>query len=172
MIEFLKDKKDALTILVALFGGLLTLATLFKAILEYRLQGRQKRAELFDKFKSTLKSEDRIVLINSLLEGDSPALSQIPILDRYYFLGYYEQIAIAVNSGLIKKDVAHYMFAYFALCCWDSKNFWIGINKESYYWSVYKKYVNTMKELEDRNISKSKALQLWDKITGRSNFKY
>jgi hypothetical protein len=117
-------------------------------------------------------TEPRIILINSLLEDNLPALSQIPLLERYYFLGYYEQIAIAVNSGLINKDIAHYMFGYFALRCWNSSNFWSGINKDSYYWSVFKNYVDTMQKLEDRNINKSNTLKLWDKLTGRSSFKY
>jgi hypothetical protein len=53
IIKFISDNKDALTIIVSSFVGLLTLATLLKAIFEYRLQGRQKRAELFDKFNRT-----------------------------------------------------------------------------------------------------------------------
>lgn len=169
---FFTNNKDILTILISLFAGLLAFATLLKAIIEYRLQGRQKRAELFDKFKITLMTENRIIKINSLLEDDRLELAQIPLIDRYYFLGYYEQISIAVNSGLIKKDVAHYMFGYFALCCWKSNNFWKGINKHSYYWSVFKKYVDSMQALEDRNINKSYFLKKWDKITGRSCFKY
>lgn len=170
--KFFTDNKDALTILVASFGGLLTLATLLKAILEYRLQGRQKRAELFDKFKTILKSEPRIVLVNSMLEDDQPALANIPLIDRYYFLGFFEQVAIAVNSGLIDKDVAHYMFSYFAMQCWESKHFWNGINKESYYWSVFAKFVKTMRQIEHRNLHKSSLLKMWDWLTGRSNFKY
>lgn len=172
IIKLLADNKDALTILIASFGGLITLATLFKAVLEYRLQGRQKRAELFDKFRTTLKTEPRIVRINSLLECDAPALKCISSLDRYYYLGYYEQIAIAVNSGLIGQDVAHYMFGYFALSCWKSKNFWVGIKKDSYYWSVFKKFVETMQQLENRNLNKGNGLKAWDKLTGRSSFKY
>lgn len=169
---FFTENKDTLTILISSFVGLLTLCTLLKAILEYRLQGRQKRAELFDKFKTTLMTENRIISINSFLEDDHINLENIPLIDRYYFLGYYEQIAIAVNSGLIKKDVAHYMFGYFALCCWRSKHFWKGINKESYYWSVFKKYVDNMQSLEDRNISKNNFKVIMDNFTGRSNFKY
>ena len=170
--KFFTDNKDLLTIIVASFAGLVALGTFIKAILEYRLQGRQKRAELFDKFKTTLKTEPRIVNINSQLEDDHETLAEIPLIDRYYFLGYYEQIAIAVNSGLIDKDVAHYMFGYFALRCWDSKHFWNGINRQSYYWSVFKKFVDTMQELENRNLKKSGLIKLWDNLTGRSNFKY
>ncbi|NUN10092.1 MAG: hypothetical protein HUU54_13045 [Ignavibacteriaceae bacterium] len=170
--NFISDNKDLLTIIVGSVAGLVALGTFIKAIFEYRLQGRQKRAELFDKFRTTLKTEPKILNISSLLEDDHETLRAIPIIDRYYFLGYYEQIAIAINSGLIDKDVAHYMFGYFALRCWNSKNFWDGINKNSYYWSVFKKFVDTMQKLENRNINKSGLTKFWDALTGRSNFKY
>jgi hypothetical protein len=41
-----------------------------------------------------------------------------------YFLGFFEEVALMMNSGLIRKEVAHYMFGYYAIHCWDSKNFW------------------------------------------------
>lgn len=158
--------------LITILAGIAGLGTFIKAIIEYRLQGRQKRAELFDKYKSTLKSEQRITLITQYLENDDKALKDIPKLDKYYFLGFYEQIAIAVNSGLIKKDVAHYMFSYFAFRCWESKNFWYGINKESYYWSVFEKYVISMKRIEMRSINKSRVYKVIDCISRRDVFKY
>ncbi|WP_242928595.1 hypothetical protein [Pontibacter vulgaris] len=172
LANFLTDNKDIITVTITFFAVIIALGTFIKAIFEYRLQGRQKRAEFFDKFKTTFKTEKRILNITQLLEKDDPQLASIPLIDRYYFIGLYEQIAIAVNSGLIKRDVAHYMFSYFALCCWESKYFWIDINRESYYWSVFQEYVLTMQKLEKRNLSKSKSIYIWDKITGRSEFKF
>ena len=170
--QFFTDNKDMLTIIIATSVGLVTLATFIKAIFEYRLQGRQKRAELFDKFRVILKTKPEMVKISSLLEQDDKTLVDISLIDRYYFLGFYEQIAIAMNSKLIKEDVVHYMFGYFALRCWNSQNFWKGINRTSYYWSVFKKFVDTMQELENRNLNKCWCKKLWDKLVGRNIFKY
>jgi hypothetical protein len=170
--HFFTAHKDMLTIIIATSAGLVTLATFVKAIFEYKLQGRQKRAELFDKFRTILKTKSEMVKISSLLEQDDKTLTNIPLIDRYYFLGFYEQIAIAMNSKLIKKDVVHYMFGYFALRCWYSQNFWKGINRDSYYWSVFKKFVDIMQELENRNLKKCWLKKLWDKLIGRSVFKY
>lgn len=172
MLKLITDNKDAITILLAFLGGLLTFFAFIKAILEYKLQGRQKRAELFDKYKTKLQTDERIVKINSLLENDDNNLILIPKIDKYYFLGCYEEIAIAINSGLIKKQVAHYIFGYFALRCWESENFWRDVNKKSYYWSVFKEYVEKMQELENQNIEKNKILILWHKLTGQNQFKY
>jgi hypothetical protein len=172
MIEFITENKDVVTLIISSIVGLVGVGTFIKAIIEYKLQGRQKRAELFDKYKTTLKSEKRLIQITQYLETDDIALKDIPILDRYFFLGFYEQIAIAVNSGLINKDVAHYMFSYFALRCWESKNFWYGINKKSYYWNEFRKYVDMMKRLENRNVNKTKLRKVFDCLTRRSEFKY
>ena len=59
--KFFTDNKDMLTIIVAIPAGIVTLATFVKAIIEYKLQGRQKRAELFDKFRTTLKTTPELL---------------------------------------------------------------------------------------------------------------
>lgn len=156
IIKYLNTNKDAVSIILTSIAGLIALVSLIKAIYEYRLQGKQKRAELFDKFKTTLRTEKRITEITSLLEEDSIELKNIPLIDRYYFLGFYEQIAIATNSGLIKKKIAHYMFSYFAIACRNSENFWNGINKESYYWSVFNDFAIEMKTIEEKEINSSR----------------
>ncbi len=152
ILSFLSTNKDALTIILTSIGGVIALATLIKAILEYRIQGKQKRAELFEKYKVTLRTEKRLSRISSLLEGDSEELSRIPKDDRYYFLGFYEKIAIATNSKLIRKEISHYMFSYFAIACYDSENFWKGINKESYYWKVFIDYAVEMKKIQKNRL--------------------
>lgn len=169
---FCITNKDVITIILAVFAGIITLATFIKAIIEYRLQGRQKRAELFDKFKTLSRTEPRIATVYDLLESNNAALSAIPMQDRYYFLGFYEQLAIAVNSGLIKENVAHYMFGYFAIRCQESTNFWNGLNQDSYYWSVFNSFANKMKQAEKRNIDKSFLTNVLDFVTNRSYFKY
>jgi hypothetical protein len=50
-----------------------------------------------------------------------------------------------MNSGLINKHVAHYMFGYYALRCWESKYFRISVNKESIYRDGFRDFVKQMK---------------------------
>ena len=175
--KFFTDNKDALTIIVAAITGLLGLGTFIKAILEYRLQGRQKRAELFDTLKNRLRTDQRLSNVTALLEDDSEELRNIPQMDKYYFLGFFEQIAIAVNSGLIKKNVAHYFFGYFARCCWDSKNFWLlndngVILKNEYYWATFRKFVEDMKKIEKRRTEPNFFQGLYDKIFYRQLYSF
>jgi len=144
-----------LTIIITSIAGLIAFGTFIKAILEYRLQGRQKRAELFDMLKNRLRTDQQLSRIIALLEVNSEELINISQIDKYYFLGFLEQVAIAVNSGLIKQNVAHYFFGYFALHCWESTNFWYldeqsVIDKDAYYWTTFKKFVNEMNKIEKR----------------------
>jgi len=44
----------------------------------------------------------------------------------------------------------HYMFGYYAIRCWESKNFWIDVNKNSIYWSLFIEFTITMKKVEKK----------------------
>jgi len=168
-IKYCSENKDVLTILIAAIAGLIAFGTFIKAILEYRLQGRQKRAELFDTFKTRLRTDQQLNRVIPLLESDNLELRDIAQIDKYYFLGFYEQIAVAVNSGLIKKNVAHYFFGYFARCCWESDNFWfineeMFIDKNAYYWATFKKFVDLMNRIEKRRANPKFLQGLHNKI--------
>jgi hypothetical protein len=176
-LKFLNENKDGLTVIIAVIAGLIGFGTLLKAILEYRLQGRQKRAELFNQFKIKLLTDSRINNIIQHLENDRNELKEISTLDKYYFLGFYEQISIAINSGLLKKNVAHYFFGYFALRCWESENFWLlsnneSINKDGYYWNVFKEFVLEMKKIQSRRTSPNLFQKIYDNLFFKRIFRF
>lgn len=169
LLNFISNYKELLTIFIATVTGIVGLITLTKTILEYRLQGRQKRSDLFDALKNRLRTDKQLNNITIYLEDDSIDLKFIPKIDKYYFLGFYEQIAVAMNSGLIKENVAHYFFGYFALKCWESDNFWHldqneAIDKDAYYWATFKKFVTKMKEIEKRKSQPNLFQKLYDKL--------
>ena len=68
ILMFLKDNKEALTIIIASIIGLIALGTLIKAILEYRLQGSKKRVDLFDDYFNRLRNDSQLSNVTSLLE--------------------------------------------------------------------------------------------------------
>lgn len=53
-----------------------------------------------------------------------------------------------MNSGLVRKDVAHYMFGYYAIRCWESEHFWSEVNRKSIYWALFRDFVEKMKAIE------------------------
>jgi hypothetical protein len=84
-----------------------------------------------------------------LLEKNDPELVDVPWSQKIELLGFYEDVALMRYSGIMKRHVAFYMFAYYALRCWDSDYFWHDIDRSSSYWSLFRHFVQEMKEIED-----------------------
>jgi hypothetical protein len=53
-----------------------------------------------------------------------------------------------MNSGLIRKQVAHYMFGYYAIQCWENSYFWSDVNRDSTYWLVFQDFAEQMMSIE------------------------
>ncbi|MCD9186637.1 MAG: hypothetical protein LUM44_09395 [Pyrinomonadaceae bacterium] len=140
----LDDWKNIATII----GGVVALFALIKGVYEYIKQGAQKRAEQFFEMRNRFKDKDSFKEIADLTELDDPKLKEIPFKEKRDYLGFMEEIAISVNSKLIKPEIAHYMFGYYAIKCWKSRNFWSDINRDSLYWIVFKTFVEKMQEIE------------------------
>ena len=177
ILSSLEQNKDILTVIIAGLVGIITFGTFIKAIFEFRLQGKQKRAEFFDTYKVRLRTDKQLNRITPLLEDDNVELKDISLIDKYYFLGFYEQIAVAINSGLIKKNVAHYFFGYFAIQCWESENFWYldkdtEIEKDEYYWLTFKNFVHIMKKVEKRRINPNYLQNIYDKVFYKKLYRF
>lgn len=134
------------TAIVGVIGATVAIATLVKAVLEYSQQGRQRRADHFFELRRRLKDNDDFALVAELIDqtyAEEPLaneareqLRELPFRVKRDYLGLFEEIAMAMNTGLIKPAVAHYMFGYYALLCWESDDFWFDVNRLSHYWSL------------------------------------
>ena len=140
-MDFAKD-------IATIVASLVALVTLFFGVKEYSRQGATKRAEHFLAMRRRLKENENFKRIARLLETNAIGLRKIPFEDKRDYLGLFEEVALSMNSGLIHKQVAHYMFGYYAIQCWKSENFWDNINRESIYWRVFRDFVEQMKEVE------------------------
>jgi hypothetical protein len=145
------DLHDSLTLVIAGVGAAVALVTLLKALIEYQRQGRQKRADQFFQLRSRMKDNENFKLIRELIERQPTAseeLAKVPFESKRDYLGLFQEIALVLNSGLMKRQVAHYMFGYYAIRCWDNEQFWSGVNRESPYWSLFRDFVLQMKAAE------------------------
>jgi hypothetical protein len=124
---------------------------LFRGLYEFHMQNAQKRAESYLKLREKFKESTRFKGIFELLENDDPKLAGISYEIKQDFLGFYEDIAMFVNSGILKRDVAHYMFSYHALKCANSQYFWATkeLEKDSPYWALFWKFVGQMRQADD-----------------------
>jgi hypothetical protein len=139
---------------VSILGGLAAVLALVAAMLEYNKQGTQKRAELFFSLRERLKSDCRFREILELAEEDDERLKEISFADKRDLLGLFEEVEILRRSKLIREDVARYMFGYYAVRLYQSKNFWWSINKESPYWLLYIDFVRRAQGAENASIQK------------------
>ena len=144
----------------AAFGALIALATLVTALLEYARQGRQKRAEHFFNLRLRLKenvdfSSIAVLLDEAASSDPSAVLEAEEKLASYSFrakrdyVGLFEEVALAMNSRLLRPEVAHYMFGYYAILCWECGAFWANVNKFTKYWSLMNDFYEKMKVQQD-----------------------
>ena len=146
---------------LTLIGSSLTAAiTIIFGFFQYRRNMALQRAEQFSAMRRRRESSTTMNKLAELLEDDDISLRSIPWNEKIELLGFYEDVALMVNSGLMKKHVAHYMFSYYALRCWESKNFWHEVNRESHYWALFRDFVSEMKTIENSFEYKRKYYQL------------
>ena len=134
----------------AVIGAFVGLGTLIKAVIEYARQGRQKRAEQFLQMRIRLYENSKFREICGLLTEGDKKLRDVPLADRFDYLGLFEDVALMLNSNMIRPGVAHYMFGYFAILCWESEHFWHGLDRDGRYWSLFKDFAARMTEMEKK----------------------
>jgi hypothetical protein len=134
----------------AVLSAIVGLVLLFKSLREYQKQGAQKRADYFramiDKFKTT---PDFLEISALLDEKDDPKLAKIHYRVRRSYLNFFEELALMVNSGLVQKELALYMFGYYAIQAHRNKYFRDEFAFDGPYWSLFVKFANEMEALQD-----------------------
>jgi hypothetical protein len=136
----LDDARNIATIL----GVAVAVATFLKVILEYGHQGAQKRFEYFVLMRKRFKENPSFTKMCDLLEDDDDSLSGLSFKDKRDFLGFFEEVAIMVFSGLIRKEIALHMFGYYAIDCWKSAHFWANLDRDSPFVSLFKGFALEM----------------------------
>nr|WP_290224336.1 hypothetical protein [Trichocoleus desertorum] len=136
--------------LAIIAGTFIAACTLVKAVREYARDNAQKRAEQYSELRKQFKENERFQELLEKLDKDDPSLEGLPYAEKTDFLGFYEDIALAVNSGLLKKEVVHYMFGYYAIRCWKSQNFWSNLERNSHYWALFKHFALEMIAVEEK----------------------
>jgi len=136
---------EVLTVLVA------SLTALF-GYRQYRQQNALQRFEKLEEMRRLFDGRGEFGDICTLLDkNDSQGLRAVHFKDKITFLGFFEDVALMRNSGLISDQLAHYMFGYYAILCFDSTDFWEGndhVKRDSYYWSLFSSFVTRMKETQ------------------------
>jgi hypothetical protein len=150
LLAILTANASAIGIIVSIITLAIGVVALFKGFAEYVGQNALKRFEKFQEVRRHFKGNEEFKRVCLLLEDGDPELRRLDYKAKQDFLGFFEEIALMHNSKIINSNVAHYMFGYYAIRCYESKDFWNGVSRESYYWSLFAKFAQKMKVIEDR----------------------
>ncbi|NVN98575.1 MAG: hypothetical protein HXX17_04555 [Geobacteraceae bacterium] len=129
-------------------GGLVTIFAFANGLLEYRRQGAQKRVEHFTMLRRRLKENPIFKEICALMFANNPRLAEIDAQDKRDFIGLLEEVALQVNSGLIRPELAHYMFGFYTVKCLESTDFWANLTLDETYWNLFHDFAKEMKKRE------------------------
>jgi len=144
---------DEVRNIAVIAGTIVAVLTLVKASIEYSRQGLQKRMEHFFSLEKRLTENREFLQILEMLEFDKPEIELVPFLIKRELLGLFEEVAVTLESHLIREEVALYFFGYYAIDCWQNNEFWHDINRDGSEWIVLKEFVNRMQQVEKRAMS-------------------
>lgn len=137
------------------------LITAWRATAEYKAQGRQRRAEFFlrmmDRF---LADESFLEILELLRRRDEDGLARIERTRCIQYLGFIEEVALLVNSGLVPNGVAGYMFGSVPIQASESPAFMRDITPGSPGWTLFFDFVAKMKECQASHRENAGRLQL------------
>lgn len=129
-------------------GGIIALITFLSGLVEYVRRGRQDRAQNFIQMRRRFLETPQYREILDLLQAKDSRLREVSIQEKRNFVGFLEEVALMTNSGLIKREISHYMFGYYVLLAAHSDDFWVGLDRDSQYWSVFRCFAREMESLQ------------------------
>src|SRR6202000_1538579 len=100
-----------------------------KAVKEQRSQGVAKRAEVVLMLQSRWQ-DPSFRHISTLLADDSPDLREVSEAEKDRYLGFFSEVFLVRNSGVMNNDVTVCLFGQLAARCWESESFWHGLDRE------------------------------------------
>jgi hypothetical protein len=136
--------------ITAIVGIIALIVTVIRAALDYSKQNLLARFEKYEELSKDWSDDKEIQEIIVLLDDDPQGkLATIHPSKKEAFVGYYEEIALMLESGLLKKRIAYYMFGYHTIRCYENKNFWTDdMEFESPYWSLFRRFAEQMKRID------------------------
>ena len=128
-----------------ILAGAVAVTTFFTGAVEYWKRGRQERAEHFVQMRRRFLESPEHREILDLLQAHDPTVADYSVQAKRNFVGFLEEVALMVNSGLIRQDVAHYMFGYYVFLVDQDEPFWAGMDRDSEYWTLFRRFASRMR---------------------------
>ncbi len=154
---------QAIGVLATVFFGLFGLYKIFQELRRLNEQrdkdrtdketsAKLKRTEFFLNQHRRLFDNSELYEVLCLIDSDDAKLAMQEMWDKKRkFLTFFEEIALLVKSEQINKEVAFYMFGYYARCAKHGKNFNEGINLSEEYWWLFYEFVKESEEYFEKH---------------------
>ncbi|GAB3639168.1 hypothetical protein GCM10027422_47590 [Hymenobacter arcticus] len=147
MLTVTLEKWKYIATIVSVVGGmvglLVTAITLIKWLREYTQQVTEKRSQLFLSLRKAYNENESFQNILEHLHGDG-IFPNVKIVEIGEFMGFFEELAVLVNSGLISEDLAGYFFGLDVVKAWNNDSFWSQSSRDDRDWSLLKDFVEQM----------------------------
>jgi len=158
-----KDIATIIAAIVAVPGALIAAWKTFQEIKKGRIQREKeqqlKRTEFTLAQHRRLFDDSTLYSVLCLIDSDDLKLKNQDMWDaKRKFLTFFEEIELLVGSGDSNKNVAYYMFGYYAKCALDGNNFKEGINLKPEYWGLFFKFVADANEYLKADFDPKKLL--------------
>ena len=137
--------------ITAIVGVIALIVTVIRAVFEYSKQNLLARFEKYEELSKGWSEDKEIQEIIFLLDDDPHGeLLKMHRSRKEAFVGFYEEIALMLESGIIKQQIAYYMFGYHTIRCYESKGFWTEeMEIESPYWTLFRRFAKRMKQIDN-----------------------
>lgn len=141
-------------------GGAIAFITLWQGLFQYARQNHAARANQLIQMRRRFLEEESFQELLTLIHDKCSTISDKPIQDRRNLVGFLEEIALMTNSGLIRPEVAHYMFGYYVLLINDCEPFWDGLDRDGDYWAVFRAFAQKMRTMSVTKDMKAGQLKI------------
>jgi hypothetical protein len=141
----LDDLKNWATI----FGTVVGVVVASKGIIEYTQQNAIRRLELFQAMRKRFEESPAMQRVRAALEADKEdAVTSLAKNDKVDFLAFYEDLALMVDSRMMRPEIAQYWFGFYVVLANEKQAFWADLNPNLPYWRVVRQFAQKMQSAE------------------------
>lgn len=133
---------DLFTAGITLIGVTVTFTSIIIALRQYRDAKNFKKASFFIDLRDRFKTNQQFSNIRRVL-GNGGNINEINQTDKYDYVGFFEELQIAINSKFIKPELVYYLFGYYIIQCDEAEL----IDRELPLWGAFKELANKMHEI-------------------------
>ena len=157
-------KPDGVRAVIEVLGAPLVLIGFFRGIRTYIRDGRLKRFEKYQQMQSRYRQDPSIQAVFRWLypeqfEGDEERRPPVTENDKLNFMGFYEELAIMVNSRIMTPKAAYYTFGFDAVKFWERAS---DDLKNDQSWKLFKSFAEHANEfIKIHNLEHFKEASLY-----------